>query len=134
MTNWKNNKCRDSAENYGFFAPATPLSCALKNSFYTLTKNLLWKQENYYIMYFSKNFVFTTMWSSHNLKTTPNELLCKQNQMFFGLNLLASHSARTYLQPHYGLWQWGFWQCLPFSWKTLRGKHCRHPIAIMGVV
>ena len=30
--------------------------------------------------------------------------------------------------------QWGFWQCLPFSWTTLRGKHCRHPIAIMRVV
>ena len=32
------------------------------------------------------------------------------------------------------LWQWGFRQCLPFSWTTLRGKHCRHPIAVMGVV
>ena len=30
--------------------------------------------------------------------------------------------------------QWGFWQCLPFSWTTLRGKHCRYPIAVMGVV
>ena len=30
--------------------------------------------------------------------------------------------------------QWGFWQCLPFGWTTLRGKHCRHPIAVMGVV
>jgi hypothetical protein len=30
--------------------------------------------------------------------------------------------------------QWGFWQCLPFSWTTLRGKHCWHPIAVMGVV
>ena len=30
--------------------------------------------------------------------------------------------------------QWGFGQCLPFSWTTLRGKHCRHPIALMGVV
>ena len=30
--------------------------------------------------------------------------------------------------------QWGFQQCLPFSWTTLRGKHCRHPIAVMGVV
>ena len=30
--------------------------------------------------------------------------------------------------------QWGFPQCLPFSWKTLRDKHCRHPIAVMGVV
>ena len=32
------------------------------------------------------------------------------------------------------LWQWGFLQCLPFSWATLRGKHCRHPNVIMGVV
>jgi hypothetical protein len=30
--------------------------------------------------------------------------------------------------------QWGFRQCLPFSWTTLRGKHCQHPIAVMGVV
>ena len=30
--------------------------------------------------------------------------------------------------------QWGFRQCLPFSWTTLRGKHCWHPIALMGVV
>jgi hypothetical protein len=30
--------------------------------------------------------------------------------------------------------QWGFRQCLPFSWTTIRGKHCRHPIAVMGVV
>ena len=30
--------------------------------------------------------------------------------------------------------QLGFRQCLPFSWTTLRGKHCRHPIAVMGVV
>ena len=28
----------------------------------------------------------------------------------------------------------GFWQCLPFSWTTLRVKHCRHPIAVMEVV
>ena len=30
--------------------------------------------------------------------------------------------------------QWGFRQCLPFSWTTLRGKHCQYLIAIMGVV
>ena len=30
--------------------------------------------------------------------------------------------------------QWGFWQRLPFSWTTLKGKHCRHSIAVMGVV
>jgi hypothetical protein len=44
------------------------------------------------------------------------------------------------LNPHFPnisttpLRQWVFWQCLPFSWKTLRGKHCRDHIAIMGVV
>ena len=32
------------------------------------------------------------------------------------------------------LQQRGFWQCLPFSWTTLRGEHCWHPIAVMGVV
>ena len=30
--------------------------------------------------------------------------------------------------------QWDFWQCLTFSWTTLRGKHCWHPIAVIGVV
>ena len=30
--------------------------------------------------------------------------------------------------------QCGFRQCLPFSWTTPRGKHCRFPIAVMGVV
>ena len=32
------------------------------------------------------------------------------------------------------LLQWGFWQCLPFNWTILRGKHCRHPITVMGAV
>ena len=44
--------------------------------------------------------------------------------------LVLAVQARTYLQPHYGN---VFWQCLPFSWTTLRDKHCRHLIAIMGV-
>ena len=40
------------------------------------------------------------------------------------------HTVGTYLQLHYG----NVRQCLPFSWTTLRGKHCRHPIAVIGVV
>ena len=43
-----------------------------------------------------------------------------------------SHTTRTYLQPHYGNVVLG--NFLPFSWTTLRGKHCRHTIAVMGVV
>ena len=31
------------------------------------------------------------------------------------------------------LQQWGFRQCLPFSLTTLKGKHCRQLIAVMGV-
>ena len=41
----------------------------------------------------------------------------------------------AYLQRIYNpITAMGFRQCLPFSWTTLRGKHCRHPIAVMGVV
>ena len=29
---------------------------------------------------------------------------------------------------------WGYRHFLPISWTTLRGKHCMHLIAIMGVV
>ena len=42
------------------------------------------------------------------------------------------YNALTYLQTP--LQQWGFRQCLPFSWTTLRGKYCQHPIAVMGIV
>ena len=41
-------------------------------------------------------------------------------------------SAQAYLQPHYG--NGFFWQCLPFSWTTLQGKHCLYPIAVIGIV
>jgi hypothetical protein len=40
------------------------------------------------------------------------------------LGLMRPNVSNTPLQ------QWGFQQCLPFSWTTLRGKHCRHPIAV----
>ena len=41
----------------------------------------------------------------------------------FLLFLFGQNVSRTRLQ-----------QCLPFSWTAMRGKHCRHPIAVMGVV
>ena len=55
-----------------------------------------------------------------------------------GANSLSPHEAvpRAF-SPNISttpLRQWGFRQCLPFSWTTLRGKLCRHPIAVMGVV
>ena len=47
------------------------------------------------------------------------------------LTQIVSHSPNVSTTP---LRQWVFRQCLPFSWTTLRGKHCRHSIALMGVV
>ena len=37
-----------------------------------------------------------------------------------------------YLQRHCG--NGFFWQCLPFSWTTLRGRHCWHLPCYIGVV
>ena len=62
--------------------------------------------------------VFPGQWIGHNRFQT-----CK----IYGA-LLCRNVSTTPLR------QWGFQQCLPFSWTTLRGKHCRHPIAVMGVV
>ena len=47
------------------------------------------------------------------------------------INSLLPHCRNVSTTP---LRQWGFRQCLTFSWTTLRGKHCPHPIAVMGVV
>ena len=45
--------------------------------------------------------------------------------------LCVAHLAQTYLQP---VLQQGLRQCLPFSWTTLRGKHCLHPTAVLWEV
>ena len=37
-----------------------------------------------------------------------------------------------YLQPHYG--NVVFDNVYFFAWTTLIGKHCQHPIGVMGVV
>ena len=50
----------------------------------------------------------------------------------FSHTIFESNPARIYLQTQ--IRQWIFWQCLPLSWTTLRGKHYWHPIAIMSVV
>ena len=40
-------------------------------------------------------------------------------------------SSPPWIRPE--LQKWGFRQCLPFSWTTLRGKYSWHPIAVMEV-
>ena len=48
---------------------------------------------------------------------------------------LVTNKSRSFLERIYNpIMAMGFWQCLPFSWTTLIGKHCRHPIAVMGDV
>ena len=49
--------------------------------------------------------------------------------------LLPAEYSRAFFEHIYNpITAMGFWPCFPFSWTTLGGKHCRHPIAIMGVV
>jgi hypothetical protein len=59
--------------------------------------------------------IFQFLWPSYNIWTSQIGSQCP-------------NVSTTPLQ------QWGFWQCLPFSWTTLRGKNCRHPIDVMGVI
>ena len=68
----------------------------------------------------------------HLDKSVPGVGIIRNAGIIWGRALFPN----VYLQPHYGtlVWQCGFRQCLPFSWTTLRGKHCRHPIAVMGIV
>ena len=63
-----------------------------------------------------------------NKNSTINQ---QHSRLYQKLEQVADHD-QTYLQPP--LRQWVFWQLFPFSWTTLRGKDCRHPIAVMEVV
>ena len=49
----------------------------------------------------------------------------------FSIKYSVSHSPNVSTTQ---LRQWGVRQCLTFSWTTLRGKYCWHPIAVMWVV
>ena len=53
-----------------------------------------------------------------------------ENDSRISLFFLAANDSSN--QAPTPLRQWGFRQCLPFNWTTIRGKHCRH--LIMGVV
>ena len=57
--------------------------------------------------------------------------ICTSQYFLDGLPIGSAVGTNVSTTP---LRQWGFWQCLPFSCSTLRGKHYRHPIAVMGVV
>ena len=53
----------------------------------------------------------------------------------FGHCLLTKKGLLNWYGPNVSttpLQQWGFGQCLPFSWTTLRGKHCWDPIAVQA--
>ena len=75
----------------------------------------------------SLNFQEQVLEKINTLNEKVDTLLELHKQDFQG-TILCPNVSTTPLR------QWGFWQCLPFSWTTLRDKHCQHPIAIMGVV
>ena len=55
-----------------------------------------------------------------------NTKIGPMNLYLLEVDILGPNVSTTPLQ------QWGFWQCLPFSWTTLKRKHCKYPIAVMG--
>ena len=57
-----------------------------------------------------------------------SKILPKRQNLTSQLPKLGPNVSRT------PLWQQSFRQCLPVSWTILRGKYCRHPIVVMGVV
>ena len=65
---------------------------------------------------------------THTQTIRPVEKICKDANCQLDQTRPSPKVSTTSLR------QWGFRQCLPFSRTTLRGKHCRHPIAVMGVV
>ena len=64
----------------------------------------------------------------------PLRSLTKANQKDIKKRSVSTLKGDTHNVSTTPLWQGGFRQYLPFSWTTLRGKHCQHPIAVMGVV
>ena len=63
------------------------------------------------------------------IKNLINTKFCPYfGQVMFTIVCLCPNVSTTPLR------QWGFQQCLPFSWTTPGGKHCRHPIAVIVVV
>ena len=68
---------------------------------------------------------YTWDWLSMSMYLTPFIMNTKRWILF---RRYCSNVSTTPLR------HWGFRQCLPFSWTTLRGIHCRHPIAVMEVV
>ena len=98
-----------SNNNYDFAAP-------LKNDNHIPRANLLFKFQNFYFPC-----------SILTIKLAKSEsMFCL---MIF--ELFDRQSPNVSTTP---LWQWGFQQCLTFSWTALRGKHCQHSITVMGVV
>ena len=68
------------------------------------------------------------VWEQINTLNEKVDTLLELHKQDFQGTILCPNVSTTPLR------QWGFRKCLPFCWKTLSSKHCRHPIAIMGVV
>jgi hypothetical protein len=75
--------------------------------------------------------IFSTV---QNSPTGPKTKRHKIRLSFIALCIYNSHTSYCPNVSTTPLRQWEFRQCLPFSWTTLLEKHCRHPIAVMGVV
>ena len=111
----------------------------------TIESKILWNCMRFRKIYWSflKILFFASYIRNHwyqNFMSIVRQLIiniCRRKQDF---NFIDNNRINEMLwksfnyKPHWPLRQWGFWQRLSFSWTTLRGKHWRHPIAVMGVV
>ena len=90
-----------------------------------------WREQSWYEVYFYLFILFCIyIHNSLLLEWTENVVVMSLGaDLYICKTQIPSPNVST--TP---LRQWGFRQCLPISWTTLRGKLCRHPIAVMGVV
>ena len=87
----------------------------------------MWTEFCHFYEYYVYWKIELKRWSMPHLKVLPLQIcyycFWSHIQSLGELESLSPNISTTLLR-----------QCLPFSWTTLRGKHCQHPIAVMGVV
>ena len=120
----------------------------LKLLFFSWTINVtkfIWSRDYGYPMKFSSDCIQTNL-QNQQLATAKNRGIFKSTLTFLlklrfilkiqtlnwkPMDIELVHCLNISTTP---LRQCGFRQFLAFSWTTLRGKHCWHPIATMGFV
>ena len=89
--------------------------------------NITFLKFQYKMSWFQIIFIFFWSYQIALTKTFIEIIRCQKGVEIYSIRLRPNVCTTP-------LWQWGFWQCLDFSWTTLRGKQWQHIIALLGVV